>query len=118
MATTLFLLKPDFLDHNTPDDKQLYFCPQCATVEGILQYYPIIKDGIEIVYVDFKRPRPIIIDRVGEENQGCPLLVIDKTDENEVDTSYFQSYGDKLFVNSVKLISKYFAEKFNVGITH
>ncbi|HSO88304.1 MAG TPA: DUF3088 family protein [Draconibacterium sp.] len=116
--TRLFLLKPDFKDSKIDNEGKSYFCPQCAMIAGIIKYYPQLETGIEIYYVDFKRPRNVIIDLIGEDNQSCPVLVIDNHQEDCVDLSYFNSYGDKLFINSTDLIAKYLSEKYGIGILH
>ena len=113
----LFLLKPDFTDPDRDREGTLYYCPHNAIVEGVLKYYPQLEKEIEIVYIDFKRPRPLVIAEIGEENQSCPVLVANKN-EAEDKTGYFSAYGDKLFINDENLILKYFAEKFGIGIAH
>ena len=67
----LYLLKPDFQDQG-----KTYYCPGCAEVIGILEFYPELKRSIDIHYVDFPRPRPELISLLGEANQGCPVLVL------------------------------------------
>ncbi len=114
----LFLLKPDFADSNSDNDGKLYYCPLCAMIEGVIKYYPQLEKMIEINYVDFKKPRHTIIDLIGEENQSCPVLIIDSKMDNNIETSYFNLYGDKLFINSTELIARYFADKFGIGILH
>lgn len=116
--TKLFLLKPDFTDSNTDNEEKLYYCPHCALVEGVIKYYPQLEEMIEVHRVDFKRPRPAIIEIIGEENQSCPVLVIHNKQADIIDTSYFEKHGDKLFVNSPDLILKYLAAKFGIGIAH
>jgi len=116
--TKLFLLKPDFTDSNSDKEEKRYYCPDCALIEGIIKYYPQLEQMIEIHRVDFKRPRQALIEIIGEENQGCPVLIIDNKQDSIIDTSYFTSVGDKLFVNSTELIALYFAEKFGIGILH
>lgn len=116
--TKLFLLKPGFTDSNADNAGKLYYCPHNALIEGVIKYYPQLEQLIEIHQVDFKRPRPEIIELIGEENQSCPVLIIDNKQNNNADTSYFTSYGDKLFVNSTELITKYLADKFGIGIAH
>ena len=113
----LFLLKP-FTDPKSDATDQLYYCTPCTTLTGLLSYYPELNKEMEVVYVDFPRPRQIIIDLVGEENQGCPLLVIEKSDAEGLDASYFQTYNDKLWVQSVELISKFLTAKFKIGLLH
>jgi protein-disulfide isomerase len=114
----LFLLYPNFKDEKIDNVGISYYCPHCAMIEGIIQYYPQLKDLLEIIYVDFKRPREIIIDLIGEENQGCPVLIIEKNTKENIDTSYFKTYHNQLFVNSTSLIAKYLSEKHKIGLPH
>jgi len=116
--TKLFLLKPGFTDPNMDNEGKLYYCPHNALIEGVIKYYPQLEEMIEIHRVDFKRPRPAIIELIGEENQSCPVLIIDNKQDKNTDTSYFTTHGDKLFVDSTELICKYLAEKFGIGIPH
>ena len=74
MVPKLFLLKPSFADPKVGDGE--YFCPHSATVEGLLAYYPHLRERIDIRYVDFQRPRHAVIDEIGEEHQACPVLVL------------------------------------------
>ena len=116
--TKLFLLKPGFTDPNMDNEGKIYYCPQNAMIEGVIKYYPQLEEMIEIHRVDFKRPRQAIIELIGEENQSCPVLVIENNKDDKLDTSYFKTYGNKLFVDSTELITKYLAEKFGIGIAH
>jgi len=116
--TKLFLLKPDFTDSNADNEGKLYYCPHCAIIEGVIKYYPHLEEMIKIHRVDFKRPRPAIIELIGEENQSCPVLIIDNKQAGETDTSYFDKHGEKLFVNSPDLILKYLSGKFGIGVAH
>ncbi len=116
--TKLFLLKPDFTDSKIDNEGKNYFCPPCALIAGMIKFYPQLETMLEINYVDFKRPRKVIIDLIGEDNQSCPVLVIENHQEDNVDISYFNSYGDKLFINSTDLIAKYLSEKYGIGIPH
>jgi hypothetical protein len=69
----LFLLKP-----NMAENGRVYHCPECATIEGVLAYHPNVRYELDVQYVDFARPRPAVISLLGEENQGCPVLVLNR----------------------------------------
>jgi hypothetical protein len=56
MKDRLYLLKPDFLDQG-----KAYFCPGCAQVEGMLSFYPALREKIEVFYTEFPRPRPRLV---------------------------------------------------------
>lgn len=114
----LFLLKPNFKDIRVDSTEQDYYCPHCAMVEGVLTYYPSLREIIEVIHIDFQRPRNQLVELVGEENQGCPNLVISKQTNSNVQTDYFNSYNDVLFVNKKELIVKYLADKYKIGKPH
>ncbi len=97
----LFLLNPDFQDINRGAEKK-YFCPPCALIEGVLSFYPRLRNELEITYVDFVRPRPAIIELIGEENQGCPVLVLE----------------DGSFVNEPDDIIQHLTENHQIGQAH
>jgi Protein of unknown function (DUF3088) len=113
----LFLLKSDFTDSNSDSQGLKYYCPHCATVEGVLSYFPQLREQLEIEYVDFNRPRPQVVALLGEENQSCPVIVLEQN-ESKTDTSYFSSYNGKLFVNSTKLILRFLAENYGISFSH
>jgi Protein of unknown function (DUF3088) len=112
----LFLLNPGFLDSSIEPDGQLYFCPYCAMIGGMLSYYPDLRDQLEIHYLDFQRPRKMIIELLGGENQGCPLLIADES--SEIDFIPFNRYGNYRFINNVKNIAQFLSYKFQILLPH
>lgn len=114
----LFLLNPNFQDVKVDGTDQLYYCPHNAMIEGLLNYYPDLKHKIEIIHIDFPRPRKQLVALVGEENQGCPNLVISKDNSEMVDTSYFYENGENLFTNKKELIARYLGDKYQIGKSH
>lgn len=97
----LFLLKADFQDANRADGKK-YFCPECSPIEGLLSYYPRLRSELEVQYLDFSRPRPALVDLLGEENQSCPVLVLE----------------DGTFINETSEIIKHLTQYHKVGHSH
>ena len=75
MTDRLFLLNPGWTD----DQGGPWYCPAGAVVEGVLAFHPALRDQLEITYLDHPRPRPPVIDLVGEDHQSCPILVLDET---------------------------------------
>ena len=53
----LLLLKADFMDQ----DQGPGYCPACATLEGLLGFYPELRESLDVVYLDFPRPREAVI---------------------------------------------------------
>jgi hypothetical protein len=116
--TKLFLLKKDFKDSKLEPVNQPYYCDSCALVEGILSYFPHLRNDIEVIYVDFIRPRKVIVDLIGEDHQGCPVLVTTKADNDGIDTTYFNEAGDSIFINSTQHIMQYLGNRYKISIPH
>ena len=112
----LFLLKPDFQEGgNGP-----YYCPSCATLEGVLAFYPRLRGLLDVTYVEFPRPRTAVIALIGAENQGLPVLVIGTEpaagaalaglDVREAQgVRFLQSPGD---------VGKYLSRRYGIGEPH
>ena len=110
----LFLLKPDFKDKG-----ELYFCPGCSLVEGVLSYYPHLRGELEISYVDFSRPRPAIVRLLGEENQSAPVLVLARKSEAEETPGYtVREYNGRYFVAEPWEVAYYLAARYGVARPH
>jgi len=97
----LFLLKADFLDASRSDGKR-YFCPDCVMLEGLLSYYPRLRDELDVQYVNFARPRQVLINLIGEDNQSCPVLVLE----------------DGSFINETSEIIRHLTDYHQVGQSH
>jgi Protein of unknown function (DUF3088) len=69
----LFLIAPN----SRPDRPEGWYCPDCALVEGVLAYYPQLRQAIDIRLVRFPRPRAELVALIGEERQDCPCLLLD-----------------------------------------
>jgi hypothetical protein len=69
----LFLIQPGFADPKRPGS--LYVCPHCNQVEGLLAAFPELAAGLDVERVPFERPRRKVIELLGEENQGLPVLI-------------------------------------------
>jgi hypothetical protein len=73
MKDTLFILAAPFQDGGFE-----WYCNDCATLEGALLVNPHWNEKIEVQRIGFPRPRKEIVDLVGSDWQGCPMLVMDK----------------------------------------
>lgn len=111
---TLFLIRSQFYD----GEKGPYFCPECVQMLGLLETYPELKDKVEIHYVDFKRPRPAIIPLIGEENQGCPVLVLKESGDHLPVDLHIKKANGHSFVDGANAISSYLAHVYKTGIPH
>lgn len=118
MIPKLFLLKPNFADPKIGDDTLKYYCPHSAFIEGLLTYYPILKSKLDIIHVDFPRPRNRIIELLGEDNQSCPSLIIELETADNTALTDFKRHSFYLFSNDTKVIARYLAKKFGIGTEH
>ena len=89
-------------------------------IEGVLKYYPKLKEKVEIIYVEFETPRQKIIDLVGENYQGCPILIThkDEIEAEDLKRNEFKTSGDYFFLYKNTTIAQYFAKKYQVGFPH
>jgi hypothetical protein len=109
----LYLLKPDFHDQG-----KTYYCPGCAEVIGLLEFYPALKQGIDIHYVDYPRPRPKLVSLLGEQNQSCPVLVLSTAPQNLPAHLKVQHANGHAFVADAREIGAYLAHVHGIGIPH
>jgi hypothetical protein len=109
----LYLLKHDFRDQG-----ETYYCPGCAEVIGLMEFYPALKQSIDIHYVDFPRPRPELASLLGEKNQSCPVLVLATSPSSVPATLKVQHANGRAFVEGARMIGEYLAHAHGIGNPH
>lgn len=109
----LYLLK-----HNFQDQGKTYYCPGCAEMIGLLEFYPALKRSLEIHYVDFARPRPELVSLLGEANQGCPVLVLAAVPQNLPAHLKMKHANGHAFVADPREIGEYLAHVHGIGLPH
>jgi hypothetical protein len=108
---TLFVLAAPFED----GPNQNWFCTQCAMLEGALLANPNWNDKIAVKRVAFPRPRPEIVALVGEEHQGCPVLVL----RDGAAAPYGgKHHGERVFVKDPIAITAYLAQAYGGAAPH
>ncbi|MHB8908483.1 MAG: DUF3088 family protein [Syntrophales bacterium] len=112
MMDRLYLLKPNFIDQG-----KSYFCPGCAQVEGMLSFYPALREKIDVHYIEFPRPRLGLVAEVGEENQSCPKLVLRGGHQIPQGLTVGEGMGN-LFISVPLEICRYLASAYGVGEPH
>ncbi len=110
----LYLLKPGFHDNA----EHLYYCPGCAETAGLLEFYPLLKQHLEVHYIDYPRPRSELVPLLGEENQSCPVLVIGVLPADLPPQLKVQHANGHAFVEGAREIGEYFAQVHGTGIPH
>lgn len=82
----LFILDREFDDPAFPGSA--FYCRDCILIEGLLAMFPDRTTNLEVIRVPWPRPRPLVVDTIGEANQNLPALV----------------FSDGGFVNEIKLL--------------
>lgn len=100
---TLFLLPAGFEDNDRKE-----YCPECAEIWGVLNYFPQLKDVSEIVYCEIEKPRAPLVSRLGEAHQNCPTLILGANSPH-LDDSNLQKSGEFFFYDNARDIGKYWA---------
>ena len=112
MKDTLFVLRPGFDDGGTA-----YFCPYCAQVNGYLAYFPEARETLDIVELDFAKPRRPLVDLLGEANQSAPKLVLGGEPVAVAGVELSEANG-RHFVASTMPILKYLAATRGTPVPH
>ena len=103
---TLFMLDPNSLKAEVKPR----FCPDCAVVAGYLSFYPAVESGLTVRFVEPSRPRLKIVALLGEDNQGAPVLVLDRDSVPAQDIACNEANGYR-FINDPKAIIAYLGTK-------
>ncbi|WP_309007847.1 DUF3088 family protein [Pelagicoccus sp. SDUM812005] len=111
----LFIIQADFADG---EPNQNFYCPGCAEILGLFKYYPQLESKVEICYVPFQRPRPSIVDLIGADNQGCPVLVLAPGSTSANSAAQLQNAGGHYFTNDLREIGIYLSETYGIGFPY
>lgn len=107
---TLYLLKPHF-----EKDGVQRFCPDCAMMEGYLATYPALRETLEIVYVDYARPRAALVARLGEEHQNAPTLILGEPSPDAGPHGEILSADGLSFLTDARPITRYLATQYGLA---
>lgn len=111
----LYLLKADFRD----GDAGPYYCPDGLGIEGLLSYYPRLRNLLEVHYLDFPRPRAPLADELGAEHQGCPVLILgDAQSETKAAGIPIHHARGKAFIAEPAAIREYLTQAYSIGRSH
>lgn len=114
MKDRLYLLRPNFSDKGAGP----FFCGECAVVEGMLSFYPQLRQHVDVTYVDFVRPRPAIVSELGPEHQSSPVLVLADGNASVPPSVHVKRASGKAFIDNEHEICNYLAAAFEVGKIH
>ncbi len=78
-------------------------------------YFPKLRDVLDVRMVDFERPRREIVALLGEENQGCPALVLSDPSKATSLNLPVKSAGGLTFMDDEKAIGIYLSRGYGVS---
>lgn len=68
----LYLLRPGFKNSGVGP----LYCGDSVPVEGLLSFFPALRSLVDVHYLEFLRPRAVLVEALGEEHQGVPVLIL------------------------------------------
>jgi len=110
MHDTLFLLPPGFAANG-----QREFCPECAEIWGVLAWYPVLKETLDIIYVGIDQPRAPITALLGDGRHNAPTLVLHPESFRAEGVPYCEASG-RAYLSSARLIAKHFAVSYGTPV--
>lgn len=110
---TLLLLRPGFADQG-----KTWFCPYAAQVRGMLDFYPEVEETLEIVEIDFPRPRQAVVELLGEAHQATPVLVLHPDSPTDVEGVTIGEANGHRFVEKTIEILRYLAATRGLPLPH
>lgn len=70
----LFLLRPGFEDPAYPG--KIFYCWHCALLEGVLASFPDLAARLDVMRIEWPRPRRELVELLGDQHQSIPVLVL------------------------------------------
>ncbi len=104
MRDTLYVLRPGFTDQG-----ERWFCPYSAQVIGMLAYYPQLRATLDVVELDFAKPREPVATMLGEAHQALPVLVLGEGSPVAAAGVHVEAAGERRFVSKTIEILRYLA---------
>ncbi|KAF1039651.1 MAG: hypothetical protein GAK33_01492 [Burkholderia lata] len=111
MKDTLFILRPGFFK----DSEGPFYCGDSVAVEGLLSFYPQLRDAVDVEYIDAPRPRRPIVTLIGADNQSAPVLVLAAGRAPDDDTLAIREHNGRRFIDSPADIRRYLSAQYGVA---
>ncbi len=112
MKDQLFLLKPGFFNATLGP----LYCGDSVAVEGMLSFFPELRDLIDVHYIAFPRPRAELVDLLGDEHQSVPMLVIRNTKPIADGGIMPQIANGERFLDNERLIRRYLSSQYDLPL--
>jgi hypothetical protein len=107
----LFLLRPGFFDGN----RGPLYCGDSVPVEGLLGFFPDLRNCIDVHYIDAPRPRKSVVDLIGPDNQSIPVLVLSADRVLKDPAITMRVHQGRRFIDNEADIRKYLSAQYEVA---
>lgn len=91
-----------------------FYCGDSVSVEGLLSFFPTLREAVDVHYVAFQRPRQALVDALGERNQSVPVLILGDESVDLAGMEETQRSGVARFYNDEKKIRRFLSLKFGL----
>jgi len=112
MKDQLYLLKPGFMNGGLGP----LYCGDSVAVEGLLSFFPVLREAVDVHYIAFERLRGPLVEALGEGNQSVPVLILAQGATPSDDGVQTQRVGDRLFIADEKTIRRYLSTQYDLPI--
>lgn len=106
----LFLLRPGFYNVGLGP----LYCDESVPVEGMLSFFPQIRELIDVHYIEFTRPRRVLVQLLGEEHQALPVLILAEGRQLEDTAPEPQRARGRRFFTHEREIRRYLSAQYGL----
>jgi hypothetical protein len=110
---TLIILNLDFEDPAYPGRR--FYCWHCVLIEGLLAAFPDLAEKVEVIRTPWPRPRKLVVEQLGPENQSLPVLILADGTTPEHATG---EYKGRHFVEGKDAILRVLALRYGIPHPH
>jgi len=106
----LYLMKPGFMNAGLGP----FYCGDSVSVEGMLGFFPELREKLDVHYISFPRPRQPLIDALGENYQSVPVLILSGDAVAGDGVPEPRKAGGRRFYDDEKKIRQYLSVAFDL----
>ena len=110
MKDQLFMLRPGF----RVDEAGPFYCSDAAPIEGLLGFFPELRRLVDVHYLEQPRPRKPLVEILGEDFQGTPVLVLGEGSVPRVQELTPERANGRAFFSDPAAIRRYLSTQYNL----
>ena len=110
MKDQLYLLRPGFFNAGMGP----MYCSDSAPVEGMLSFFPQLRQIVDVHYLEFPRPRAELVKALGEQHQSLPVLVMAPDREVKEQELEPQTANGKRYFSDERTIRLYLSTQYGL----